>query len=55
MLTAGYYKSACVPKWQELEDAAQLARSEKRNETRWAKRERETLMSDPEDRSTKRR
>src|SRR5437667_6392851 len=38
MLDTGYYKSSSVPLWKELEDAARLARSDKRNETRMTKR-----------------
>jgi hypothetical protein len=34
ILNSGYYKSQSVPLWKELEDAAQLVISTKRNETR---------------------
>lgn len=37
MLDTGYYESSSVPLWTELEDAAPLAQSDKRNEARKAK------------------
>jgi hypothetical protein len=40
MLDSGCYKSTSVPLWKELEDAARLAQSDKRNETRKAKKAR---------------
>jgi len=38
MADFGYFKSSSVPLWKELEDAAQLAISTKRNETRKTQR-----------------